>query len=164
MADTILTQEYLHQIFEYKDGNLYSKKKRIHVEINSPCGYFCIKRKYQKIKIKNKTLLLHRVIFLFHHGYLPDFIDHIDGNCLNNKIENLRPATKAENCRNRSISSTNTSGFKGVSWCKVRNKWNAYCTVNYKKHNLGYYKDIHEAKDKVIEFRKIHHKEFCRIA
>lgn len=63
-------------------------------------------------------------------------VDHRDGDGLNNRRANLRPATRAENNRNRRRSlSNNASGFKGV--CRDRGKWRAYIYVDDKQHHLG---------------------------
>jgi hypothetical protein len=72
-------------------------------------------------------------------------IDHIDGNGLNNQKSNLRACTHQQNQMNRALSKNNSSGFKGVSLYKGRNKWNSYIKVNYKKINLGYFKTKEEA-------------------
>lgn len=71
--------------------------------------------------------------------------DHIDRNELNNRRNNLRPATVKENARNGSIRSTNTSGYIGVVWNKNRQKWVAQITVDYKNICLGYFADKEDA-------------------
>ena len=65
-------------------------------------------------------------------------IDHVDGNGLNNRKDNLRPATaqqNAGNARKRTIATS--SRFKGVSWDKSRAKWIATIRISYQKKNLG---------------------------
>jgi len=72
------------------------------------------------------SLRVHRVCWFLHTGEWPKkFLDHVDGDGTNNKIYNLREATYLENNQNMSISKRNTSGYKGVSWCKERQKWTA---------------------------------------
>ena len=84
MAINILTQDYLKSIFEYKDGNLYWKIKTLNkIPIGSEAGHVDV---YKRIGINGKIYLCHRLIYLFHYGYLPKFVDHIDGNKLNNNI------------------------------------------------------------------------------
>jgi hypothetical protein len=153
MAAQIISQEYLHKIFNYKDGELYRKNgkkagslrtdKRIHVTINY------------------KTYKIHRLIFLMHYGYLPEMIDHIDGNPLNNCIENLRPATRAENLQNATISKRNTSGVKNVCWDKKQNKWKVSIWANNKCKYFGHYFDIEYAKFVAEAMRYKYHGNFA---
>ena len=117
---------------------------------------------YKQIYLKGKTYLIHRIIFLMHYGYLPKCIDHIDGNPLNNKIENLRAVTLSQNQYNRKIAKHNTSGIKGVYWHKRSQKWMARCNLDKKCFYLGSYKNLDDAKDAVMNFRKIKHGEFAR--
>ena len=56
---------------------------------------------------------------------------------------------------------TNTSGVKGVSWSKERNKWEVQMYVNGKKHNIGRFEDLEVAKAMAIAFRQEHHGEFA---
>ena len=72
-------------------------------------------------------------------------VDHIDNNKLNNNITNLRFATHTENQQNVSISSKNTSGFKGVCFRKANNKWRAQIKIDGKNKHLGYFDTIDEA-------------------
>jgi len=72
-------------------------------------------------------------------------VDHIDGNGLDNRRSNLRPATNAENQRNRGPNRNNSSGFKGVSWQKGKQKWQAGIVVDGRRHFLGYHATAEEA-------------------
>ena len=72
-------------------------------------------------------------------------IDHKDGNGLNCQKHNLRLATNEQNCRNQNKPINNTSGFKGVSWHKQRQKWVAYIKSNYRRIHLGVFEDRAEA-------------------
>ncbi len=77
---------------------------------------------------------LHKLVaqaFLFNPENKP-FVDHIDNNRRNNNLNNLRFATSQENSQNRSISSKNTSGTKGVSWHKGQKRWLAKICINGK--------------------------------
>jgi hypothetical protein len=65
------------------------------------------------------------------------FIDHIDGDGLNNRRSNLRYASRVENGQNAKLRSDNTSGFKGVSWDKKARKWRAHIQVNGRLRSLG---------------------------
>ena len=64
-------------------------------------------------------------------------IDHIDNNKLNNDVNNLRWCSQQQNNFNQSLSSKNTSGFKGVYYCKSNKKWNANIKYDRKTYQLG---------------------------
>ena len=74
--------------------------------------------KYYQIRLNYKNYLVHRLIFLYHHNYLPKVIDHIDRNKLNNKIENLREVTHSQNLMNCKSYKNSSSKYKGVTWIK----------------------------------------------
>ena len=67
--------------------------------------------------------------------------DHINGDSLDNRRENLRLASHTENVRNKKRGRNNTSGYKGVYWDSFTNKWMAAITHNYKFINLGRFDD-----------------------
>lgn len=83
--------------------------------------------------------LLHRMIFLYHKGYLPYKVDHIDRQKLHNKIDNLRDANDVINTMNVGLSKNNTSGYKGVS--RARKRWKAVLADKW----LGTYSTPEEA-------------------
>jgi len=78
---------------------------------------------YIRIRIDGKDYLAHRLAWLVVHGHLPDELDHINGEPSDNRIINLRQATRQENVRNTGMRVNNTSGYKGVCWGKSRGKW-----------------------------------------
>lgn len=88
------------------------------------------------------NVYMHRLINKTPQGMITD---HINRNKLDNRRANLRTVVKAENQRNTKIFATNTSGYKGVSWSKVMNMWQAYIFKNNKKINLGYFEDVKKA-------------------
>lgn len=142
----MITQDFLRQIFDYKDGNLVWKIDRTNGIKAGDIAGSKQKSGYIRVSIKDRPHLVHRMIFLWHHGYLPKSIDHIDRNRSNNKIENLRAATATQNQGNRSLSKTNTSGFRGVGWHKRYNKWCARISINGKLKNIGQFDSIEDAK------------------
>jgi len=96
---------------------------------------------FQKRLPGNKLVELHRWIMQPKKG---EYVDHIDGNTLDNRRCNLRICTNAANLRNGvHIRPNNTSGVTGV-W-KHRNKWIAEIKVNYKKIHLGTFNTLKEA-------------------
>ena len=72
-------------------------------------------------------------------------VDHFDNNKLNNNLNNLRYATYKENAQNVSIRKDNTSGYKGISFDKKKNKWHAQIRIDGKSKHLGYFDNIEEA-------------------
>jgi len=90
-------------------------------------------KEYWRLKFKNKTVMIHRIIWTLVNGEIPDnyIIDHIDGNGLNNKIENLRLITKSLNCRNKTISKKNKSGVNGIYL--MDNRYRAIVSLNDSK-------------------------------
>jgi hypothetical protein len=77
---------------------------------------------YYKVKANGKTTATHRIIWDLHHGPIPEgyTVDHIDGNTVNNKIDNLRCVLKEVNSRNQKAMSTGTSGACGVNLGKYK--------------------------------------------
>ena len=133
-----LTQERANQLFQYKDGILFSKKS------GKPVGY---KRGvgYLSLWADGKNHYLHRVVYIIHFGLIEQEVDHIDGNKLNNCIENLRQATRSQNNQNVGKNSRCTSGYKGASFHKDTNKWQARIWVNGKRKHLGLYDTVEQA-------------------
>lgn len=100
---------------------------------------------YRYIQIDGEDYRAGRLAWFFATGEDPDeFIDHINKDRDDNRFGNLRKATNSQNQAN-AFWSTNTSGFKGVSWQPSRGKWIAMITVDNKKKNLGRYNTRAEA-------------------
>ena len=123
MADQIISQEYLREIFDYKDGELYNKTFRNpNSKIGSKAGKVGT-RNYKRIMVNSVLYQFHHIVYFYHHGIMPKVVDHIDGNPANNKIENLRMATFSQNSYNAKLSKKNKSGHKNICWCKKYNYW-----------------------------------------
>ena len=161
MADEILTQDYLQSIFDYKDGELFWKKKLSNrKKIGDKAG--CLDtNNYYKVCIKQKNYGLHRIIFAMHYGYFPLIIDHIDGNSKNNLISNLREATHAQNAWNSKLHTKNTSKYKNVIFRKERNKWTCRIRINGKDIMRGAFDTAEEANIFACKLRKEMQKEFA---
>lgn len=154
------TKEELHQLFDYKDGELYWKISNSNrTKVGSMAG--CTSKGYKKVGILGNEYPLHTIIFAMHYGYYPKMIDHADCNPLNNKIENLREANHFQNNINVKLKKSNTSGYKNVHWDKSRNKWMVYFRINGKRLQIGRYDDKEEAIKIAKETRQNLHKEFA---
>ncbi len=154
----MITQSFVKDLLDYDDGFLLWKKTTRHTKAGEIAGS---KRQISQISISKKKYLVHRVIFLWHHGYLPNLIDHKDRNTQNNKIENLREANKSQNSINSKIHKTNKSGYRGVSWHKVKSKWQASIKINKRRIPLGFYDDPLVASNAYQTAALKHFKEFC---
>jgi hypothetical protein len=148
----MITQKRLHELFVYDNGNLIRNGK-IAGSVN--------KRGYRVICVDYKMYKAHRLVFLYHYGYPPTQIDHVDTDKLNNRIENLRPADNFISAMNRGAMKNNTSGCKGVFFDKETQKWRVAVRVNKKLKSFGRYDDIELAELVAIEARNKYHKEFA---
>lgn len=152
----MITQEYLKQLFDYQNGNLVRKSTGKTALCNIG------KHRYKRITINGKTYSLHRIIYLWNHGYLPKIIDHIDGNKENNCIENLREATQQQNCVNRKHHSNSKSPYKNVYWNKTAKKWAVVMSIKHKRNYFGVFEDLELADLVAQEARNKYHGQFAR--
>jgi hypothetical protein len=120
-------------------------------------------RGYVSIWIAGKQYYAHRLAWAFCNGSWPiGDIDHINEDKSDNRISNLRVASRSENMFNRSCNKNNTSGMKGVVFCKATNRWRAQMMVNKKSVNIGRFKTkeaaanayMFKAKEIMGEFAK----------
>lgn len=151
----MITKELLDSLFVYNEGELFRKKNGKKAGGFNGMGYIYV-------NIKGKKYQIHRLIYLMLKGYLPEKIDHIDGNPANNKIENLRPVNHSQNMHNSAIPCNNTSGFKNVCWHKRSKKWQVRLSVNNKNKNFGMFRDIELANLVAEEARILYHGEYAR--
>lgn len=108
-------------------------------------------RGYLHGAIFGKIYSTHRVIWLFEKGEWPKLnIDHINGDKTDNRIENLRDVSTAENAKNTRRSSLNKSGVSGVSWYKASGMWRARIRDCGKEIHLGHFTD----KESAVAARK----------
>ena len=119
---------------------------------------------YQVIGIDRKIYQAHTLAIYYTTGVYPTTtVDHIDGNILNNAVSNLRLVTRSQNMMNTKLRTDNSTGVKGVHFNKNRGYYVAQITVDKKKRNIGYYKDLEEAKEAIRKARIDLHGEFARV-
>ena len=155
----MIDQVTAHHLFEYRDGHLYWKNAVLPSNNGKLAGYDN-KNGYMKVTIKNKQYYIHRIIYLMQHGFMPQMIDHIDGNSKNNSIENLREADSSKNNFNSVYKNKNKSGYRNVFYNKERNTWTIYITINKKTKFFGSYEDVELAGLVAEEARRKYHGEF----
>ncbi|WP_427832882.1 HNH endonuclease, partial [Achromobacter xylosoxidans] len=110
------------------------------VRAKDSAGYFIV-------DVNRRTYKAHRVIYALVCGEISSGleIDHINGNCIDNRIENLRLVPRLLNARNRRLRRDNKSGFNGVCFDSESGKYVAYATVGGRQRKLGRYKTAEQA-------------------
>jgi hypothetical protein len=107
-----------------------------------------------------KIVYLHRLIISVPEGFL---VDHINGDSLDNRRANLRPATRSQNQCNKRKRKNTSSQFKGVCFHKQNRKWTAYFDVAGKRIYLGSFDSEIAAAKVYDEAAKKYHGEFARL-
>lgn len=101
---------------------------------------------YVGINVGGKQYYAHRIAWLFTHGRWPsEDIDHINRDKQDNRIVNLREATRSQNQRNHPLTAANKSGHKGVRWNKQARRWVAFMRINKKPKHLGSFTRLEDA-------------------
>jgi hypothetical protein len=160
-AQPLPSQWQLFQEFEYdnRTGLLYRKNIK---NIFRPAGFLhkSINRHITKYKYHN--YLNSRIIFKMHTGLEPPIVDHIDGNPHNNRLENLRAATRSQNNLNRRVGTNNKKGIKNVHWHKAMKKWHIQIRANRKLVVSVFTDDLELAELVAIEGRDKYHGQYAR--
>jgi len=153
-----LAPEFLY--YNPKNGVLIWSKGRAD-RIGKAAGYVDDSG-YRKVSIKGFNFRAHRLCWLIHYGTEPDGeIDHINGIKDDNRIENLREATRSQNCMNMKLRSDNASGFKGVYWREHAKRFTASVWKDGKRKSLGYFDTAEQAHEAYVQASACAHGEFA---
>ncbi len=117
-----------------------------------------VKKKHTSYRItryKGVDLPIHQLVyFLYHKSLLTSLcIDHVDGNGLNNKIDNLRQVDKSLNALNKKETQSKINKYRGVYWSESRQKYFVQIQVGGVKHTLGRFENIEYARQTYIDFK-----------
>lgn len=148
----------LKEIFDYREGRLIWRRKGRMFGKEAGC---LMSNGYWQIMLNNKNRTRHRLVWEWHNGEIPEglFIDHINRNKSDDRIENLRLSTPAQNIRN-SKHSTGSSQYRGVSYCKRTKSYEAYGHLGRRKIHLGRFKTETQALIARNDFVKSNHGKF----
>ena len=160
-----LSQDQLKEVLFYSpDTGLFIRRKQgrgTRCKIGDVAGSTQVTG-YVAIQVLSIMYRAHRLAWLYVYGEWPqDQIDHVNGIRDDNRICNLRQATNSENKMNTKIMKNNTSGYKGVHWCKTKNKWQAKITVNKKYISLGQFDNAESAGAAYQDAADKYHQEFA---
>jgi hypothetical protein len=158
----------VREVFDYdaSTGNLYWKvslSKR--AVVGAVAGCYHKAKGYTLVRLDNRLLRAHRVVWVWVHGENPpEDIDHINGIRDDNRLSNLRLATRSQNLANKSSQRGSSSRFKGVSLDKRTGKWDARIGYGVGKNlHLGLFNVEEEAALAYNRAAYLLHGEFAKL-
>lgn len=155
MAETILDIESLRSLIAYDpETGIFTRKVKRDFNPKSVLGKPLgtpYSNGYLGFRVLTRKYLAHRLAWFYVHGVWPaSDLDHANGDRADNRISNLREATRSQNMANTKTQVNNTSGHRGVIFDKTNQKWMAYMHQHGRFINLGRY----ELKEEAIAVRK----------
>lgn len=171
-AKRLPSQERLRKLFDYSNGVLLWRRREDRTRFDrtwnaryaGKVAGSLMSSGYRGVSLGGGDYLLHRLIWAWHHGDLPERaeIDHKDRNRDNNQIDNLRVATKSNNMQNAACRSDSQSGLKGAHHHRASGRWSSFIRVNGRRISLGYFDTPMEAHEAYAAAARHHFGEFAR--
>ncbi len=119
---------------------------------------------YIQIKVDERLYGAHRLAWFYIHGRWPTpCVDHRNMTKWDNRIENLREATRGQNNMNRRVPANNQSGFTGVGWNNHSKKWCARINIDGKRRNVGFFVRIEDAIAARAVAAETHYGQFAKM-
>jgi len=132
-------EEEITRRFYYEDGKLLYRFDGNRFKADTEAGTQC-PRGYKRVSVSKKKFLVHRIIWFLNFGDWPEYLDHINRDKSDNRVENLRPCNFPENKRNVDYGES-----VGVRELKT-GKWEAYTGIGGKFKYLGTFDSKNDAK------------------
>jgi hypothetical protein len=159
--------EQIDELLSYDPltGDLRWKQRRKQIPAGALAGHIH-NTGYRNVRIRGERIMAHRIAWMLHYRSWPEMnLDHKNLDKSDNRIENLRLATKAQNQANRRAHKTNKSGFKNVVYReKNLKKWEARIATGKKRRLIGYFDTPEEAHAAYVAEAVRLHGEFARAA
>lgn len=165
-----MSQSELQSIFVYDEqsGKLFWKERPGRKWFNSRFTGKEVGSKngsYMAVHLEGGNHYLHRIIWKLKTGEEPvGYIDHIDGNGLNNAWSNLRDVTHDQNMWNAKLFHNNTSGYRGVSFIQSHGLWRAAISIGGKKKHIGYFESAEAAHAAFVDASAKARDEYAKVA
>lgn len=149
-----VTQERVKELLHYDEttGLLINKARRRGIIIGTAAGTTKTSDGYRHIAIDYVIYPAHRLVWLYVYGTVPDILDHVNGDRLDNRLDNLREANKALNGCNKEATENLTTGVKGLVWYSDSNKQYYYARVTYRGKTTSkcFNTDLHTKQQALI--------------
>ena len=146
-----LTQDRLKELLEYQpETGLFLWRKTGTGRRRKEAGN--ASREYLRIQIDGKLYYAHRLAFLYMTGWMPEFVDHKDGDTLNCRWDNLRESTTSENGKN-----TTRRGYH----VDRHGRYRVQLTTDYKRLTVGSYETAEEARSAYETAKRQEHKAWA---
>lgn len=156
--------ERLRQMLSYNSDTgilTWAKSPRYGIEVGSKAGCYRKKDGYECVRLDGKLYLVHRLVWFWVHGEWPVHeLDHVNGERTDNRIANLRLATRRQNSGNTRAHRDSEVPLKGVSVCRKSGRYRA--RLNNK--TIGYFSTPEEAHRAYVAAAEAHFGEFARAA
>lgn len=154
-----LSQEQLQAVLAYDpETGVFTRNGKTAGGIHRPRNVT-----YRKISVHGHQYLAHRLAWLYVYGVWPSGeVDHINGDGTDNRISNLRDATRAQNATNAPAQKSNKLGLRGVHFHPGAGRYRAQICKNLKIRHLGYFDSPEEAHEAYLAAAREVHGEFVR--
>lgn len=124
------------------------KVRRCGVTLGQVAGSVDKGHRYARIKVSETLYLAHRLAWFYTHGVWPkNELDHIDRDRGNNRLANLREATRSQNACNKPTYRNNRTGVRGVCWHKQHRKYIASIQLDGRSRHIGLFRDLNQAAE-----------------